>query len=32
MTPRTRSYPYKIYPAPSSNIFVRLLRRIWRWC
>lgn len=32
MTPRTRSYPYKIHPAPSSNIFVRLLRRIWRWC
>jgi hypothetical protein len=30
MTQRTRSYPYVIH-TQSSNIFVRLLRRIWRW-
>lgn len=31
MTQRVRSYPYKI-STQSSNIFVRLLRRFWRWC
>lgn len=30
-TSRTRSYPYPVH-TPSSNVFVRLLRRIWRWC
>ena len=30
-TSRTRSYPYKISTV-SSNIFIRLLRRFWRWC
>lgn len=31
LSARTRSYPYPVH-APSSNIFVRLLRRVWKFC